>query len=287
MMETSLWIALLLGTLRFATPLLLAAMGGLFSEKSGVVQIGLEAYLLVGAFAGASIAFWTQSSSLGFVAAGFAGAALAALFGLFAITLKSNQIIAGLGVNIFAMGIIPILSKKFFDSTGSTPSIDLAIRFTAAPIFIALGCFVFTYLVFHHTVFGIRTTLVGEKPEVIESAGVSVAFHRWVCVLICGFLTGLGGASLSLFLSSQYSPMMSGGRGYMALAALILGRWRPLPTLLAVILFAFFDALQIRLQGMQTLIPLPVVQMLPYLLTILLVAGFFGKAKAPEAIGKT
>lgn len=288
MAETQIvFLAFLLGTLRSATPLIFASLGGLMSERSGVIQIALEGFMLVGALAGAIIAFETHNAWLGLAASCVASILLAWVYAFFVIQLRADQIITGTAINIFAIGIAPLITKVIFSSTGSTPNLDVAARFQVAPLWIALFCVIFVQYWFFKTRSGLIVRFAGEDPQVLTTSGISVTRVRWYALTACGFFCGLGGASLSLFLASSYSPIMTSGRGFVALAALIFGKWKPLPAVLACLLFAAVDALQIRLQGVFPLIPVQFIQILPYVVTVIALAGFFGESPAPKAIGKS
>lgn len=284
----SLIIALTLATLRLATPLIFASMGGLMSERSGVVNVALEGFMLIGAFSGAVVGHAYSSAWMGWGAALISGLVIGGLYALFVITLKANQIITGMAFNLLVMGFIPFMTKILFNSTGSTPALLVEDRFSFEPLLIALILVpVLTFWMFR-TRSGLWLLFAGEKPEALAASGINVNKVRWSAALFSGAFAALGGASLSLFLSSSYSPLMSGGRGFMALAALIFGKWKPLPTLAACLLFAFADAVQIRLQGVQIAgieVPVQFVQILPYIVTMVALAGFIGKSRAPKALG--
>ena len=276
-------------TLRVSTPLLLAALGGLISERSGVTNIALEGLMLVGAFSSAVVAYYAHSTVLGVFAGMMAGAALAAVYGIVVIRLRANQIVAGTAINMLAFGMVPFLSKIICGSTGSTPQIPLAERFTLAPMFWAFGLVFLIHFWMRFTLSGLWIGFAGENPEALNSAGIRVNRVRWSAVLLSGMLAGLGGMSLSVFLSSSYSRNMTAGRGFMALAAVVFGKWRPIPTLVACLLFGFVDALQIRLQGVilwgTQPVPVQWIQILPYCVTVLVLAGVVGQSRAPRALG--
>lgn len=286
-MENSIFsLAIFVSVLRGAAPLIYASMAGMFSERSGVIQIALEGMMLIGALVAAIVAHFSGNPWLGFLIGGLAGLSLAALKGFFVLVLRTDQIVTGTAVNILAMGVAPFVTKIFFNSTGSTPSLPAEAHFTTAPILLA---FVLAGLLIYwqrQTRAALWIEFAGEAPEALWAAGQSVSRVRWVALLTCGFLAGLGGATLSLCLSSNYSPNMTAGRGFMALAALIVGKWRPLNTLLACLLFAVADAAQIQLQGSETGIPVQFIQVLPYVITVIALAGFFGKSQAPKALGR-
>jgi len=277
-------------TLRVSTPLIFAALGGLLSERSGVINIALEGLMLMGAFGAAVGTLVTHSPWLGSVCGLGAGAALAALYGLFVIRLRANQIVAGMALNMLALGLTPFLCKVFYDVTGSTPAIPAPERFHSAPLWLSWVLVALCWVGLKQTPAGLWLTFAGEHPEALDAAGIRVNRVRWAAVLLSGALAGMGGASLSLYLSSSFSRNMTAGRGFMALAALIFGKWRPVPAALACLLFGFADAAQMRLQG-ATLwggkpIPVQFIQILPYLVTMLVLAGVVGRARAPKALGR-
>ncbi|MGZ3745199.1 MAG: ABC transporter permease [Pseudobdellovibrionaceae bacterium] len=274
---------------RMATPMIFASMGGMMSERSGVVNIALEGFMLTGAFTAAVAADSLHSPWMGWLCAILAGSLIGALYAFFVIELKADQIVTGTALNLLTAGGMPFLTKILFSSTGSTPSLALGERFSFEPVILAfLLVGVLTYW-FYQTHSGLWLQFAGEHPQALSAAGVSVRKVRWWSVIASGAFAAMGGASLSTFLASSYSPMMTGGRGYMALAALIFGRWKPLPTLAACLFFGITDALQIRLQGVHiggTEIPVQFIQILPYIVTIIALAGFFGKSEAPKSLGK-
>ncbi len=276
-------------TLRLAVPLVFAAIGGMFSERSGVVNIALEGKMVVGAFVAAVIAFYSGSPWAGFFAGGIAGALIGVIYALSVIEFRANQIVSGTGINLLALGIAPFVCKILFDVTGSTPTLDIAQRFSYEPLVVAaLAVGGITYW-FYRTVGGLRLQIAGEHPEALAAAGGNVILTRWLAVIMTGFMAGLGGACLSIFLSSSYSRNMTAGRGFIALAALILGKWRPVQTALACLLFGFTDAIQIRLQGVEISgigkVPVQFIQILPYVATLILLTGVIGKSRAPKALG--
>jgi len=274
-----------LSILRMATPLIFAAMGGLFSERSGVVNIALEGLMLVGAFAAAVITFSSGSPSLGFAGAGLAGAIFGLLYALSVLHGRANQIVAGTALNLFAMGMIPLLLKLLYDSTGGTPSFGAGQRFQYFPLWFVLVCVGVVWFFMRRTRAGLWISFAGENPAALDAAGVSVMKVRYFSVMMSGLLAAWGGASLSIFLASGYSRNMVAGRGFMALAALILGKWRPPLALAACLFFGFMEALQIRLQGATPALPAQAVQLIPYLATIIVLAGFVGQSRAPKMLG--
>ncbi len=282
-------LEIFLSILRMATPLIFATMAGLLCERSGVVNIALEGLLLMGAFVAAATGFYFHSAWIGWALAGISGIILSCLLAWLTIQKKSDQVISGMAINLLVFGTIPFLSKVIFNSTGSTPGMALENRFTIEPIFMAFAVVILISIFLRSTYLGLWLTFAGENPESLNASGISTYKIRWFSVLTAGGLAAWGGASLSVFLASSYSPQMSGGRGFMALAALILGRWHPWKSLLACLFFGMTDALQIRLQGAPIFgltLPVQWIQMLPYLVTIVALAGFLGASRAPRALGK-
>lgn len=277
-------IAILYSTLRLTTPLLLAAMGGLFSERSGVINIALEGLMLAGAFTGATVTHLSGDPWVGLGAAILAGIAVASIHAVVCIRFHADQVVSGTAINILFLGVPALLSGALFDSTGATPQIPRQNLLAIAPIVIAFAVVPITWYVLYRTRFGLRLRAVGENPEAADTAGVSVERIRYAAVLISGALAAIGGAYLSIGQSSLFTRNMSAGRGFIALAALIFGKWRPWQTMLACLLFGFAEAVSIQMQGV-TPIPVQFIQMIPYVLTILVLAGFVGRARAPRAIG--
>jgi simple sugar transport system permease protein len=275
---------------RVSTPLVLAALGGLFSERAGVVNIALEGVMLFGGFAAAVAAASFHSPWAGALAAVVAGVLASLFYGLFVIRWRSDQIVAGTAINLLAAGLTPFLMKAIYGSTTSTPSLALDLRFQSAPVWMAFLAVGLSAFCLRRLPFGLWIRFAGENPDALEAAGVSVTRTRWAALAVSGALAGLGGASLSIFLSSSFSRNMTAGRGFMALAALIFGKWRPVPAALACLLFGVFEAAQIRLQGVvlwgEDPVPVQFIQILPYLATLVVLAGFVGKSRAPKALGR-
>ncbi|GIL16636.1 MAG: ABC transporter permease [Oligoflexia bacterium] len=285
--ETGLALStLLISIARGAAPLLFAAMGGLLSERSGVIQIALEGMMLMGALFAAITSYFTGSPWLGFAAGSLAGLIMAGLKSFFVLKLRTDQIVTGTAINILAVGIAPFITKILFQSTGSTPNLPIEARFVYAPLVISFLLSGGLMYWFSQTRSSLWVQFAGEAPQALQASGISVGKVRLFSLLTCGLFAGMGGATLSLCLASAYSPNMTAGRGFMALAALIFGRWRPLPTFFACLLFALTDAIQIRLQGATTGIPVQFIQILPYLITIIALAGFFGRSQAPKGLGQ-
>lgn len=279
----------LFSILRVSTPLLFASLGGLFSERAGVINIALEAFMLVGAFVGAVVTLSTGSPWLGFVAAGAAGALASLVFSFSVVHGRANQVVAGTAMNLLVMGLIPLGLKLLYDSAGGTPALDIEQRFAIFPLWFVWVAALIIWALFSKTPLGLWFSFAGENPEALDAAGISVVKVRYSAVAICGLLAALGGATLSICLSSGYSRNMVAGRGFMALAALILGKWRPVPVLLACLFFGLMEALQIRLQAVDLqgglAVPPQFIVVIPYLATILVLAGFLGRSKPPKALG--
>lgn len=370
-MRQLLTISLLYSTFRLATPLVLAAIGGLYSERSGVINIALEGLMLAGAFTAASVTFYASSPWVGLGAATLAGVGVAVIIAFACIRFKADQVVTGTGINIMFLGLPAVLSGALFLSSGSTPQIpkehllpnlDRFLPgfvphwriFTDVSVITLLALIVVlvTAYVLYRTPFGLRLRAVGENPEAADAAGVSVNRTRFIGVILSGGLAGIGGAYLSIGQSSLFTRNMTAGRGFIALAALIFGKWRPVQTMLACLLFGFADALTIQLQGVPVTrdvlvkaliailslivawsvvrvieavrrnlvlqiiatavlavalwkiswivstvllrdffthapieIPVQFIQMIPYVVTIIVLAGFIGQSRAPKAIG--
>jgi simple sugar transport system permease protein len=279
---------LLSSAIRLATPLLLAALGGMFSERAGVINIALEGLMLAGAFTAASVTWYAGSPWAGLLAAILAGAAIAGIHAVACIRYRADQVVSGTAINILLTGVPALLSGAFFLSSGSTPQIPREHLIPVTPVVIAFALVPLTYYVLYYTPFGLRLRAVGENPEAADAAGVSVKLMRYTAVLLSGALAGIGGAYLSIGQSSLFTRNMSAGRGFIALAALIFGKWRPVQTMLACLLFGFTEAIAIQLQGVHfggEEIPTQFVQIIPYVLTIVVLAGFIGQSRAPRALG--
>jgi len=277
-------IALLFSTIRLATPLLLASLGGLWSERSGVINIALEGLLLAGAFTAAVVTHFLHNPWLGLTAAILAGMATALVHAFVCITCKADQVVSGMAINILFLGLPALLSGAFFDSTGATPQIPKGQLLPIAPIVMAFALVPITWYVLNRTRFGLRLRAVGENPEAADTAGIRVEAVRYAGVILSGALAAIGGAYLSIGQSSLFTRNMSAGRGFIALAALIFGKWRPIQTMLACLLFGLAEAVTIQMQGV-TPIPVEFIQMIPYVLTIVVLAGFIGLSRPPRALG--
>jgi simple sugar transport system permease protein len=303
-------------TVRLATPLLLACLAGLFSERSGIFDIGLEGKILAAAFASAAIAFVTGSAWAGLAAGIGASMILAMLHGVASITFRGNQLISGVAINFLAAGLSVVIAQTAFRQGGRTPALTGDARFSEITlpfadalsgvpvigpiyatlisghsilVYAALLIVPLTWWVLFRTRFGLRLRAVGENPAAVDTAGISVVGLRYAAVAICGMLCGIAGAYLSTALSAGFVKDMSAGRGFIALAALIFSKWRPWYALMACLLFGLLDAVGNRYQNIQMgdfVIPVQFMQALPYILTVVILAGFVGRAIPPRAGGE-
>ena len=315
-MDEALLGTMLASTLRLATPLIFCALAGLFSERSGVVDIGLEGKMLFAAFAAAATGAVSGSTTLAMLAAIGVGVALSWMHGLACVSHQGDQVVSGVSINIIAAGLTVVLGIAWFAQGGQTPPVTAAVRiqplfpqlsawFSGVPllgallgegllghsamVYLALALVPLSWWLLFRTRFGLRLRAVGENPQMVDAAGVSVTRLRYAALTINGMLCGLAGSYLVLAQSASFSPNLTAGRGFMALAALIFGRWHPVGALWACLLFGLLDAAAIRLQGvalpMIGEVPVQAIQALPYVLTVVLLAGFIGKAVAPKALG--
>ncbi|HEY9019692.1 MAG: ABC transporter permease [Paracoccaceae bacterium] len=303
-------------TVRLATPLLLACLAGLFSERAGIFDIGLEGKMLAAAFFSAAIAAVTGSVWLGLGAGIIASLALSGLHGLASITFRGNQLISGVAINFLAAGLTVLIAQSWFQQGGRTPALLASGRFgpislpgaealrevpVLGPIYaelisghsilvyVAFACVPLTWWILYRTRFGLRLRAVGENPEAVDTAGISVVRLRYSAVLICGLLCGLAGAYLATALQAGFVQDMTAGRGYIALAALIFAKWRPWHALYATLLFGFLQAIALRYQNLDlgfVTLPVQAMDALPYILTVVILAGFIGKAVPPRAGGQ-
>jgi simple sugar transport system permease protein len=289
-------LILLFSTIRSATPLLFAALGGMFSERSGVINIALEGLMLAGAFTAAVVTYELSNPYLGFIAGMAVGAIVALIFAFAVIRFEADQVVTGFAISLLMLGLPAVISSRIYDSAGSTQQIpqqfllpDYFNRISLASI-IAFLLVPVCWYVLYKTPFGLRIRAAGENPEAADAAGVNVITLRYVAVVISGVLAAAGGAYLSIGQSSLFTRGMTAGRGYIALAALILAKWRPIPVLFACLFFGFTEALSIQMQGVIKMpsgedIPVQFIQMIPYVLTIIVLAGFIGLSRAPKALG--
>jgi len=310
-------VSILSATLRVATPLVFCAMAGMFSERSGTIDIGLEGKMLAAAFAAACVAVVTGSAWIALLGAVTVGILMALLHGLACITYRGNQVVSGVAINIMAAGLTVVLGNAWFGRGGQTPDLLPDARFmplkmpgaqsigsvpVIGPLYgnVISGHSLLVYVAFltvpigwwvlYRTRFGLRLRAVGEDPKVVDTAGISVTWLRYRAVIIAGTLCGFAGTYLAIAQNAGFSPNMTAGRGFIALAAMVFGKWRPWPAMFACLLFGLLDAIAIRLQGVAFpgigQVPVEAIQALPYILTVVLLAGFVGRAMAPHALGQ-
>ncbi len=315
-MDFNTLLQILDSTVRLSTPLLLAALAGLYSERSGIFDIGLEGKMLGAAFAAGAAAYVFHSAWIGLFFGVAVAVGLSLVHGFASITARGNQIVSGVAINFVAAGVTAILGASWFNQGGRTPQLAPGERF--APIdlpgsealagipvlgpiwselvsghnllvYFAIVMVPVTWWVLFRTRFGLRLRAVGENPAAVDTAGISVVLLRYEAVIICGMLCGVAGSYLAIAQSAGFVKGMTAGRGFIALAALIFAKWRPVPALFACLLFGFLDAVAIRLQGVELpvigVLPVALMQALPYVLTVILLAGFIGKAIPPRAGG--
>lgn len=289
-------------TIRIATPIALAAMGGAFSERSGIINIGLEGMILSGAFAAVLGSFYTGSPCFGVLLSILTGALVGALLACFTIKFRANHVVAGVGINILALGTTTWLMQVLWGNKGSSPNVTGLSEFsiplvkdipivdrligTHCPLVYLMFLLVMAgWVLLFKTPLGLRIRITGEHPEAADTLGINIHGIQYFSVILSGSLAGLGGAYLSLGHLNWFSMNMSAGRGYMALAANIFGRWDPLGGLAASFLFSFTDAVQMRLQSLNIGVAYELIQMLPYLLTIVVLAGAVIHSRPPAALG--
>ncbi|WP_309664194.1 ABC transporter permease [Tabrizicola sp.] len=316
-MDYATLLQILDSTLRLATPLLLACLAGLYSERAGVFDIGLEGKMLMAAMASGAVAFLTGSVWLGLLAGIGASLVLAGIHGLASITFRGNQLIAGVALNFLSSGITVLVAQRLFGQGGRTPPLTGDARFGPITlpfadavkdvpiigplynevisghsflVYTAIALVPISWWVLNRTRFGLRLRAVGENPAAVDTAGVSVKGLRFAAVAITGVLCGLAGAYMATALQAGFGREMTAGRGYIALAALIFAKWRPVAALWACLLFGFFQALALRPDVVEAVvqvkIPVPFLDALPYILTVVVLAGFIGKATPPRAGGE-
>lgn len=317
MIEFATIIQILDSMLRLSTPLIFACLAGLFSERAGIFDIGLEGKMLASAFFSAAVAANTGSVTLGMAAGMTASLILASVHGIASITFRGNQLISGIAINFFASGMTALIGQHWFRLGGRTPSLSgdsrfLPIEFPLAEtlaeipiigliyselfsghtilVYASIPIVIFTWWILFKTSFGLRLRAVGENPEAVDTGGLSVSQLRFQATLICGLLCGVAGAYLSTGMAAGFIRDMTAGKGYIALAALIFAKWRPGYALFACLLFGLLEAIAIRFQNIEIVgvgtVPLQLMQALPYLLTVIILAGFVGKAIPPRAGGE-
>ena len=312
--------SILASTLRVSVPLILCALAGVLCERAGVIDLGLEGKMLMTAFAAASVGTWTGSLALALAAAVVVGVMLSMLHGYACVSHGGDQVVLGMAITMTAAGLTVVLGMAWFAQGGQTPALPDSVRlsdwFGGAGAVVAqvplvgkllslaffnhnlmvygsLGAVVGVWWLLYRTRFGLRLRAAGENPAMVDAAGVSVKLLRYQALALNGVMSSMAGAYLVVAQNPSFIPHMTAGRGYMALAALIFGKWHPVGALWACLLFGFMDAVSIRLQGVALPaflgsgeVPVQAIQALPYVMTVILLAGFIGRAVAPKALGR-
>lgn len=279
-------------TLMYSTPLIFTALGGVMSEKSGVINIGLEGMMTFGAFAASWVAITMQNPWLGLLAGGIAGLLLALLHAIASIKFKANQVVSGMAINFLGSGLAVFFCRIFFEGTSMTPPLDLEKKIPTllnqyATVYIAFAVTILIWFIFNKTRLGLRLISAGEHPKASVAAGINVSLYRYIGVLSSGFLAGIGGGSLSIAIVSNFRPTLISGQGFIALAAMIFGKWNPVGTLFACLFFGFSQALVVFIGGFENLqVSSQLLATLPYVLTLIILVGFMGKTTAPSALGQ-
>jgi general nucleoside transport system permease protein len=280
-------------TLRVSVPLILCALAGVLSERAGVIDLGLEGKMLATAFAAAAVGAATGSLTLAMLVATFVGVAVSMLQGWGCVTHRGDQVVMGMAITMTAAGLTVVLGIAWFAQGGQTPTLPDSVRLDATSfVVLAFVLVAAVWWLLYRTRLGLRWRATGENPAMVDAAGVSVLGMRYLALAANGVLASLAGCYLVLAQNPQFLPHMAAGRGYMALAAMIFGKWHPVGALFACLLFGFLDASAIRLQGAVLPavlgggdVPVQAIQALPYVLTVVLLAGFIGNAVAPKALG--
>ncbi|MBA7471562.1 ABC transporter permease [archaeon] len=291
-------VGLFAAALRMATPIAYASLGGIFSERVGVMNIGLEGMMLLGAFTGVAVTYYTANPWLGVVGAVLVGGLMGFFHALLTVKFSGDQVVSGTGINIFATGFTAYMSQVIWGSRGASESVS-GLKPMSIPIlkdipilgpilgthtplvYIMLLAVVLSYILLFRTPLGLRIRAVGEHPTAADTAGIDVHRIKYICVTLSGMFAGLGGAFMSLGHLSLFTYGMTGGRGFIAMAAMIFGKWMPFGAFGASLLFGFSDALQMRVQSLG-LLPPQIILTIPYVLTIAVLSGVVGRAKAPS-----
>lgn len=291
-------------TMTYTPPLLLAALGSCFSEKSGVVNIGIEGMMTIGAFTGASVALTCGDPWIAFIAGGLAGAIFGLLHAIATVSCQADQTISGTAINFLAPGLAVFLCKAMYDNSSDTPALDPSMKLPKvfdgmfevgsfgnnvlcnySVAYISIILVLVVWFVFYKTKFGMRLRAVGESPEACDTLGINVYRIRYICVILSGFLAGLGGAYVTLATVSQFRPIVIVGQGFMAIAAVIFGKFKPQGALWACLLFGFCNGIKVVASTTNTVSP-NLISMIPYIVTILALVLFVGAARGPAANGK-
>ena len=294
---------LLIGiTMMYSTPLIFGALGGVISERSGVVNIGIEGMMTMGAFTAAAVSYFTGNPWLGFLAAGLSGAAIALLHAIASVTFKADQTISGIAINLIGPGFALFFCRLLFQKAAMTPPVKTLPKLFGpnafhntpaeslnvdATVLLALAAAVIIWFFLYKTKWGLRVRSVGEHPAAADTLGINVSRTRYACVLTSGLLAGFGGASMTLGIISQFNQTAISGQGFIALAAVIFGKWTPFGAYGACLLFGLAQALTVVLGGSNSGVNVPsqILAMLPYVLTIIVLVLFVGRSVAPKADG--
>ncbi|MCF7794587.1 MAG: ABC transporter permease [Candidatus Cloacimonetes bacterium] len=299
-------LAVILGTtLMYSTPLIFTALGGVISENSGVINIGLEGMMVLGAFVAAAVGYYLGNPWIAFLAAGLAGGFLGLLHAIACVSFQANQIVSGIAINFLGPGLAIFLSRIFFDGATTTLSIDLNNKMPRplnsvfssdsffyyflgnryATVFLAFILVFLLWFILNKTKLGLRIKSVGEHPRAAETLGINVYKVRYFSVIFSGVFSGFGGAAMSLAIVSNFRPTLISGHGFIALAAMIFGKWKPQGAMLACLLFGFSQGLAIYLGQFDLNISSQILSMIPYLLTLVILIGFVGRSRCPAADG--
>ena len=291
-------------TLMYATPLLFTSLGGVMSENSGVVNIGLEGMMTFGAFAGATVGYYSGNPWLGFLAGGLASGFLGFLHALACVTFAANQVVSGIAINFLGPGLALFLSRKFFDGATMTYNLPIEMKMPKyfnnmlpegtfirqvlnqdISVFMAFTLVLLIWFLLYRTKLGLRIRAVGEHPKAADTLGVNVSRIRYLCVILSGVFAGFGGASMSLAVASNFFQTLISGQGFIALAAMIFGKWKPHGAMVACLIFGCAQAMTIFIGGTGLRIPQEFLSMAPYILTLVILMGFVGRAVAPASDG--
>ena len=284
--------------IRMATPIVYAALGGMFSERAGVINIGLEGMMLTSAFSGVAASYFTGNPWIGVLVSVLTGGFIALIHAIISVKYAGDQIVSGTGINILALGFTAYMTQIFWGNRGASEAVqgipDIALPIVkdipvlgailgnhSPLVYLMPVITLLSYYLLFKTPFGLRVRAVGEHPTAADTAGIDVYRIKYICIILSGMLAGLGGAFLSLSHLNLFTRGMTGGRGFIAMAAMIFGKWMPFGVFLSGLLFGFADALQMRLQSLGILPP-QIILMIPYLLTVAILAGVVGKATAPS-----
>lgn len=298
-------LGLILGiTFMYSAPLMFTALGGVISENAGVVNIGLEGMMAIGAFAGAAVAYATSNPWIGFLAAGLAGGAVAVLHAIATVSFAADHVISGIAINFVGPGLALYLNKVFFDGAAMTPPLDLDLKIPRplnnvfprgsflnsvfnqyATVYIAFILVFLVWFLLYRTRLGLRLRSVGEHPRAADTLGINVYRMKYLAVILSGVFAGFGGAALSIAVISNYRAALISGQGFIALAAMIFGNWKPQGAMWGCLLFGAAQGLVVYLGGTSLAVSSQVLSMLPYIITILVLVFFVGEASGPKANG--